>query len=101
MDIKVKTAGSITTIYLNGLFNENACSNLKTSFESLVQQNDITILDINLSEVVSIDSSALGMLLLLRERSQAKGKDVVLSHPNHTVSQILKTANFGKLFTIR
>jgi len=47
-----------------------------------------------------LDSSALGMLLLVRERAEAVGKPVVLSHPNPTVAQILDIANFRKLFTI-
>jgi anti-anti-sigma factor len=47
-----------------------------------------------------LDSSALGMMMLLRERSQAVGKTVVLSKPSSTVAQILDIANFSKLFTI-
>jgi anti-anti-sigma factor len=48
-----------------------------------------------------MDSSALGMLLLMHERAQEAGKKVELSKANSTVKQILDIANFGKLFTIQ
>ncbi len=56
---------------------------------------------LDLSEVSYMDSASLGMLLLLRERAQAKGMQVVLSRPSPTVMTILRVVQFGKLFDIR
>ncbi|MBF0340133.1 MAG: STAS domain-containing protein [Magnetococcales bacterium] len=51
--------------------------------------------------VTYMDSSALGMLLLLKE--EAAGADrarVQLIHCNDQVRKILEVANFGQIFTI-
>ena len=41
------------------------------------------------------------MLLLLREKAEGAGKNVVLTGLQGTVKQVLEIANFGKLFSIR
>ena len=101
MEIKVTNTGSIATLFMKGRFDFSAHRSFKDAYDSLLQQKNITGVEINLAEVVYMDSSALGMLLLLHERAQADGKEVVLSRANPTVMQILDIANFGKLFTIR
>lgn len=57
-------------------------------------------MELDLSGVDYLDSSALGMLILLRERAHSTGKKVILSGPNAAVRGILEIANFNKLFTI-
>jgi len=101
MEIKVTTAGSVATLYMNGRFDFSAHRSFKEAYDPLLLQKPITSLEVNLSNVAYMDSSALGMLLMLHERAQALGKEVVLSRANTTVMQILDIANFGKLFTIR
>jgi anti-anti-sigma factor len=101
MDVKVTTAGSVAIINMKGRFDFSAHRVFKDAYEPLLQQKESATLEINLAEVAYMDSSALGMLLLLHERAQAVGKAVVLSRANSTVLQILDIANFGKLFTIR
>ena len=53
---------------------------------------------VNLSEVDYMDSSALGMLLLFRERSLNAGRKPTLTGARDVVKQILDVANFQKLF---
>ena len=101
MDIKVTIAGPIATIRMSGRFDFSVHRPFKDAYDPLLLQQGIASLEINLADVAYMDSSALGMLLLLHERAQANGKEVVLCEPNATVSQILDIANFGKLFTIR
>jgi anti-anti-sigma regulatory factor len=49
-----------------------------------------------------MDSSAMGMLLQLREHSLKGEKDsVVLSNPSSGVADILRIANFEKLFAVK
>ena len=101
MEIKVTTNGQAATIAMRGRFDFGAHRPFKDAYDPLLQQPGIGSIEINLAEVEYMDSSALGMLLLLHERAEASNKEVVLSRPNSTVSQILDIANFGKLFTIR
>lgn len=101
MDIKVTTAESVATITMNGRFDFSAHRDFKDAYDPLLRQKGISSIEINLADVVYLDSSALGMLLLLHERAQAEDKEVVLCRPSSTVMQILDIANFGKLFAIR
>ena len=101
MEIRVTSAGSVATLYMKGRFDFSAHRSFKDAYDPLLNEKNITSLDISLADVDYMDSSALGMLLLLHERAQAGGKEVVLSRANPTVTQILDIANFRKLFTIR
>lgn len=101
MQITTAASGNTAVFTLSGRFDFNDHRSFKNSYESLLSQPGVTTLEFNMAGIEYIDSSALGMLMLLRERAQSVGKTVVLSHPNTTVSQILDIANFGKLFTIR
>ena len=53
---------------------------------------------IDLMEVDYMDSSALGMLLVLRDKAVPLGKTVTLSECKGFVKKILDVANFHKLF---
>lgn len=55
---------------------------------------------VNLNDTTYIDSSALGILLLLREFAKHRGGSVIIDRPSDLVSNILKVANFETLFTI-
>ena len=55
---------------------------------------------INMQRVSYLDSAALGMLLLLRERLNKRNVSIVLSKANGQVAKILTLSNFGQLFTI-
>lgn len=54
---------------------------------------------VDLKEVTYIDSSALGMLLLLRDHSGGDGSKVVLKGASEFVSSALRMARFERLFT--
>ncbi|MBI3903642.1 MAG: STAS domain-containing protein [Nitrosomonadales bacterium] len=101
MDIRVTTAGQTGTIHMSGRFDFNVHRAFREAYEPLVHQKDISSIELNLASVEYMDSSALGMLLMLRERAQVEKKEVVLSKPTDTVAQILDIANFAKMFTIR
>ncbi len=60
----------------------------------------ITHYTVDLSETNYIDSSALGMLLLLREEALAKEASIELTRPHPDIRSILETANFHTIFEI-
>ena len=55
---------------------------------------------INMAELEYVDSSALGMLLMLRECASGKQAQVVIVNCSPGVMKILKMANFDKLFAV-
>ncbi len=100
MDIKQQKNGNIGVLILNGRFDFNSHRTFKESYAGFLADADVRTVEIDLANVSYIDSSALGMLLMLRERSDGMGKKVVLRNPNEIVVQILDIANFNKLFPI-
>ncbi|MBF0097125.1 MAG: STAS domain-containing protein [Magnetococcales bacterium] len=60
----------------------------------------ITHFTVDLSETHYLDSSALGMLLLLREEALAREATILLSNPRTEIRNILETANFHQMFEI-
>jgi anti-anti-sigma factor len=55
---------------------------------------------VNLSGTEYMDSSALGMLLLLREHAGGDHARIVIERPSDVIRKILEIANFHQLFTI-
>lgn len=100
MQIHTINAGDKTVMNLSGRFDFNAHRVFKAAYDPILSQKDFKNLEIDLSDIEYLDSSALGMLMLLRERAMLIGMTVVLAKPNKMVEQILDIANFKKLFTI-
>ena len=55
---------------------------------------------VDLSRANYMDSSAVGMILLLKEHAEQYSGVVVISKPNDSVHKILMIANFQQLVTI-
>lgn len=55
---------------------------------------------IDLRDAEYVDSSALGMLLVLRERAQERGASVALCGASTQVARTLQVARFGELFEV-
>ena len=56
---------------------------------------------IDMQNVHYIDSSALGMMLLLREHAQEYGGEVIIKNCSAEIMKILNIANFQRLFEIQ
>ncbi len=83
------------TISVIGRFDYTCHKAFKEAFTGAA-----TCYDVDLSETLYLDSSALGMLLLLRDHAGGEKATVRLLSPNHTVLDVLNMANFGLLFNI-
>ncbi len=55
---------------------------------------------VNLSNTQYMDSSALGMLLLLREHAGNDKARIVIEAPSEPVRKLLEIANFQKIFLV-
>jgi len=72
----------------------------RTATDPLLDLAGLTQLQLDLSGVTYMDSSALGMLLVLREKAETRNMTVALLKPSPCVIAILKVVQFGKLFQI-
>ncbi|MCW5619942.1 MAG: STAS domain-containing protein [Burkholderiales bacterium] len=101
MQANVETMHDHVRISLNGRFDFSAHRIFRESYAPSLESKEIKEVEIDLGSVDYLDSSALGMLLMLREKAQAVNKSVSLSNCQQAVRQVLDIANFSKLFAIR
>ena len=90
----------MTTISLVGRFDFNTHREFRGSYEPLIADSAVDAVMVDLSGVDYLDSSALGMLLMLRDKLGGANKEVALAGVRGNVKQVLDIANFGKLFQI-
>lgn len=86
---------------MEGTFTFEGHGLFKAATAGILEAGSTPAVILDLSGVTYLDSAALGMLLLLRERAGAKGMKVVLHRPAPTVLTILQVVQFGRLFEIR
>lgn len=100
MGINVTVSGNTAVINMTGRFDFNVQRDFKGAYDPQLSNAAVNAIEVNLAGVDYLDSSALGMLLMLRERAASSGKSLKLCRPSAGVSQILEIANFSKLFKI-
>ena len=96
---QISEDGSILTISITGRFDITAYQEFGQAYKDKLGSVSKTVID--MAEVEYIDSSALGMLLMLRERSGADSAQIDIVNCSPSVKNVFKTANFDKLFNIQ
>ena len=99
MQATVTVTDGCATVSLAGRFDFNAHREFREAVDNAVSQSTKSI-TVDFEAVEYLDSSALGMLLMLRDKAKTAGRDVALVHCKGPVKQVLDIANFGKLFRI-
>jgi anti-anti-sigma factor len=89
-----------TTIRLSNRFDFSQHKSFSTQVEQLLANDTLKQLDIDFSQVQYLDSSALGMLVLLAKKATNQGVTVTLRGAQGTAKDILEMANMHKLFQI-
>lgn len=100
MQASVLIEAGKAVIKLTGRFDFNTHREFRGAYEPLVCDAAIHAVIVDLSSVDYLDSSALGMLLMLRDKLGGANKEVALTGVRGNVKQVLDIANFGKLFPI-
>ena len=94
----VSETGNQVTIAVAGKFDFQLYDEFRASYADTAGSGVRYVVD--LAETEYLDSSALGMLLLLREHAGGEASDIEISQASPEVKKILDVANFGKLFKI-
>lgn len=100
MQASVTREAETAVVRLSGRFDFNAHREFRSAYEPLMGDAGVREVNIDLGGVDYLDSSALGMLLMLRDKAGAANKALALSNARGAVRQVLDIANFGKLFRI-
>lgn len=90
--------GSLLTITVQGRFDFSALQNFRNAYEKIIPKAEKYIIDLKESEY--LDSSALGMLLALREYSGGDNADISVINCNPDVKKILVITKLDELFTV-
>lgn len=99
METIVERANGEVVVKLNGRFDFNAHRDFREAVEQALSGPGGSV-TVDLHNVEYLDSSALGMLLMLRDKARAANRLVTLAKARGSVRQVLDIANFAKLFTI-
>ncbi len=86
------------TIAIEGRFDFSAHKEFRESYENLSEKPQSFSVD--MADANYIDSSALGMLLLLRDHAGGDQAEVEIVNCSPDVKKILTISNFDQLFKI-
>jgi len=90
--------GKTLTISISGRFDITTFKEFSDAYKDKLRSISRCVVD--MGEVEHLDSSALGQLLMLRERSGGESADIKIVKPNPKVKTILTMAKFDLLFKI-
>src|SRR5262245_15293453 len=98
MDISLSTAEDRARLVLRGRFDFSCHREFRRKCDAALAAPGAREIVLDFGEVDYLDSSALGMLLNLREQCSAAARRVSLENCRGLVAEVLGIANFGKLF---
>ncbi|MFT4820024.1 MAG: anti-anti-sigma factor [Candidatus Pseudothioglobus sp.] len=90
--------GRSLTINIEGRFDFSAHQDFRESYEKTDAEPDEYCVD--MKQTSYLDSSALGMLLLLRDHAGGDSAKIKIVNCNTDVRKILTISNFEQLFAI-
>ena len=96
---EIDSSGKELTIKVDGRFDFSAHQEFRDAYESI--STDVNNYIVDLSSTSYLDSSALGMLLLLRDHAGGDNANIKITKCNDDVKKILTISNFEQLFTIQ
>lgn len=90
--------GKTLTISVEGRFDFGSHQEFRRAYEDRAVVAEAYIVDLQATSY--LDSSALGMLLLLKDFAGGDDADIKISNCNEDVKKILAISNFEQLFSI-
>ena len=100
MGVEVQINDNVVTMSLLESFDIGCYESFNDSYKPYLSQAE-NVFVVDMSKTTYMDSSALGMLLLLRDRTGGDRERVIITEVGESVMEILKVANFDQLFNIQ
>ncbi|RUM92070.1 MAG: anti-sigma factor antagonist [Thiomicrospira sp.] len=98
MSLMSRVTEDAVHIYVEGNFDIGCYDDFNKALSDNLETSSKFVID--LSKATYMDSSALGMMLLLREKLGGQSSKVEFINVNDSVMKILCDAKFDQLFTI-
>ncbi len=99
VNAEISQDGKKLTIQVRGRFDFGKHQEFRKAYEREGQKKPALVV-VDLREATYLDSSALGMLLMLRDHVGGEASDVRVVNTSSDVRKILAISNFDKLFDI-
>lgn len=98
VETKLDSGSNTLTINISGRFDFGVNQDFRKATEEV--NSTVKAIVVNMARVDYLDSSALGMLLVLRDKVGESKAAVSIKNSKPDVKKILEIANFDKLFTV-
>ncbi|HHH47628.1 MAG TPA: anti-sigma factor antagonist [Gammaproteobacteria bacterium] len=95
----VSADGKDITIKISGRFDFAVQNEFRDCYHGIGPDDGVSFV-IDMSKASYMDSSALGMLLMMREHLGSNNANITISNCSDDISNILTVANFQSLFKI-
>lgn len=101
MPTSLEINGEIGRISLAGKFDYSVQDDFRRVISEALDNNAIKDLQVDLTEVTFMDSSAFRLLLQLHMNASLLGKSVTIVNCRDTIREIFAIGGFDKVLTIR
>lgn len=98
MGVDARIEGGVLSIKINGRFDFGVHNDFREATKLL--DGGVKLIEVDLAGTDYMDSSALGMLLVLRDKMAGDKSAIRIKNARDEVKKILEIANFDKLFTL-
>lgn len=98
MSVETWMEDGVLYIKVSGRFDFSVHNQFREAIK--LAEGDVKRIMVDLAATEYLDSSALGMLLVLRDKVSGNKEAITIVNARNEVKKILEIANFGKLFTV-
>lgn len=96
---QLSNSDTVLTITINGRFDASLLDGFRESYEN--SPSAVTKYVVDLKRTEHLDSSALGMLLVLRDFSGGDKSNIAIVNASQEVKKIFTISSFEKLFDVQ
>ncbi len=100
MEARVERVDEVARVAFAGRLTFGALGAFRKATEPLLEDPGVAVIHLDLGGVSHMDASSLGMLLVLREKAEARGRELEISALAPCASVLLESVHFQRLFRI-
>jgi anti-anti-sigma factor len=100
MSFEIRSDKEISVIYLNGRFVFDSHKDFRMVSDQALERSGTRVIQLDMGQVDYLDSSALGMLLMLKEKADNTSRTIQIKNLKGMARQIIEIANFHRVFTV-
>jgi anti-anti-sigma factor len=101
MPANVELTGSIARIILSGNLDFSTQEDLVRATDRVLSSDAAKEIQVDMSDVTFIDSSAIRALLNLQEMAREKGKSLSIWNCNEQIRETFAIGGFDRMFVLR